>query len=150
MNYEIKTIQEVEADGRVLIVWDYTCTVYLEYQSVRPFVQIGSPPHPFSRKRVCSHHLEPKGGGNTRLRVRGREEPIRTTGEKAWHSVYFVVLMVAGSYKNGTVSYQLTDGGRAGRKVFLGMLLLNMNMCDRGGALYSVKPQSNNVCILRK
>ncbi len=35
--------------------------------------------------------LEPKGGGggNTRLRVRG--EPIRTTEEKAWHSVYSVL-----------------------------------------------------------
>jgi hypothetical protein len=30
-------------------------------------------------------------GGNTRLRVMGRWEPIRTTGEKAWHSVYSVL-----------------------------------------------------------
>jgi hypothetical protein len=29
-------------------------------------------------------------GGNTRLRVRGQGEPIRTTGEKACHSVYSV------------------------------------------------------------
>jgi hypothetical protein len=32
-----------------------------------------------------------KRGSNTRLRVRGRGEPIRTTGEKAWHSDYFVI-----------------------------------------------------------
>ncbi len=44
------------------------------------------PPAP-SRKRVCR---PPWGGGNTRLRVRRREEPIRTTGETAWHSVYSV------------------------------------------------------------
>ncbi len=31
-------------------------------------------------------------GGNTRLQVRGRGEPILTTGEKAWHSVYSVVV----------------------------------------------------------
>jgi hypothetical protein len=30
------------------------------------------------------------GGSNTHLLVRGRPEPIRTTGEKAWHSVYSV------------------------------------------------------------
>ncbi len=35
--------------------------------------------------------LEPSGG-NTRLKVRGRGEPIRTTEEKAWHSVYSVTL----------------------------------------------------------
>ncbi len=81
-----------------------------------------APPVPFSRKRVCPLPVEPKVGGNTRLRVRGGGEPIQTTGEKAWHSVYSVVLMVAGSYKNyqkGAVSYQLTDGGRAaGGKCF--------------------------------
>ncbi len=31
-----------------------------------------------------------KGSEHTRLRVRGWAHPIRTTGEKAWHSVYFV------------------------------------------------------------
>jgi hypothetical protein len=35
--------------------------------------------------------LDPKGGGNTRLRVRWWGKPIRTTGEKAWHSVYSMV-----------------------------------------------------------
>jgi hypothetical protein len=35
--------------------------------------------------------LDPKGGGDTRLRVRRRlGGQIRTTGEKAWHSVYSV------------------------------------------------------------
>ncbi len=68
--------------------------LYLEYQTVCPFVQIGSP-HPLSRKRVCHGSPLPlwnqKVGGNTRQGVRGRGEPIRTTGEKAWHSVYSVV-----------------------------------------------------------
>ncbi len=32
------------------------------------------------------------GGGDTLLRVIGRGEPFRTTGEKAWHSVYSVRL----------------------------------------------------------
>ncbi len=36
---------------------------------------------------VSPPRLGTKGGGNTRLRVRVLEEPIRTTGEKAWHSV---------------------------------------------------------------
>ncbi len=65
----------------------YIC-VYLEYQSVCPFVRIGSPP--LSRKQVCPP-LGTKGReDNTRLRVRGWGEPIWTTGEKAWHSVYSV------------------------------------------------------------
>ncbi len=65
--------------------------LYLEYQSVFPFVRNGFP-LPLSRKRVC-----PPRGGNTRLRVRGPGgggvggEPIQTTGEKAWLSVYSVV-----------------------------------------------------------
>ncbi len=64
------------------------------YQSVCPFVRIGSPP-PLSHKRVCvPPPLGTKWGGqapgNTRLRVRGRGVPIRTSGEKALHSVYSV------------------------------------------------------------
>jgi hypothetical protein len=57
----------------------YTCT----YQSICPFVRIGST-RPLSHKRVCTPPPPGnKGGGcNTRLRVRGRVEPIRTTGEK--------------------------------------------------------------------
>jgi hypothetical protein len=63
--------------------------LYQEYQSVCPFVQIGSPPTPSPASECCPHlgprgggthslagvshsTLEPKGGGNTRLRVRGR------------------------------------------------------------------------------
>ncbi len=63
----------------------------LEYQSVCPFVRIGSPRAPSTASECVPP--EPKGGGNTRWRVMGlgRGEPIRTTGEKAWHSVYSVV-----------------------------------------------------------
>jgi hypothetical protein len=57
---------------------------YLDYQSVCPIDQIGSPPLP---PASVSPSLE---GSNTRLGVRGRGEPILTTGEKAWHSVYSV------------------------------------------------------------
>jgi hypothetical protein len=42
--------------------------------------------HPITRVSVPSSEIGPKGD-NTRLRVRGRGEPIRTTGEKACHSV---------------------------------------------------------------
>ncbi len=35
------------------------------------------------------------GEDHTRLRVRGRGEPIRTTGKKAWHSVYILYAMYA-------------------------------------------------------
>jgi hypothetical protein len=49
-----------------------------------------APPPPLPARK-CAPPLEPKGGSNTRLRVRGRGEPIRTTGEKAWHSDYFVI-----------------------------------------------------------
>ncbi len=59
--------------------------VYLECQSVCPFVRIGSPPPSF-RNRVLSPTLEQKkggGGGHTRLRGEGTWEPIRTTGEES-------------------------------------------------------------------
>ncbi len=62
----------------------------IEYQSVCPFVRIGFP-GPLSRKRVCPPPPETKGRKNTRWRVRGLGEQIRTTGEKAWHTVYSVV-----------------------------------------------------------
>ncbi len=39
-------------------------TYYLEYHSVCPLVEIGTPP-PLSRKRVCHPPPEPKGGGGT-------------------------------------------------------------------------------------
>jgi hypothetical protein len=55
------------------------------YSVVCPFSRIGSP-RPLSRKRVCPPQ-EPKGGGAT-FSGGWREggEPVRTTGEKAWHS----------------------------------------------------------------
>ncbi len=59
-----------------------TSVEWLFYTST--FERFGSP-LPLSRKRVCLP-MEPKGGGNTRLRVRERGEPIRTSREKPWHS----------------------------------------------------------------
>jgi hypothetical protein len=44
-------------------------------------------PHPLTRRLVYPPLLF-LGGGHTRLQVRGWGEPIWTTGEKAWHSVY--------------------------------------------------------------
>jgi hypothetical protein len=61
----------------------------LKYHIVCPFVTIGSPrPPPPSE---CVSPLGTiDGEGNTRLRVMGWGEPMRTTGEKAWRSVYSV------------------------------------------------------------
>ncbi len=64
--------------------------VYIEYQSVCPFVGNGSL-YLLPRKRVCLSPLGPKEGrSNTPMRLRGWGDPIRTTGKKAWHSVYSV------------------------------------------------------------
>ncbi len=62
--------------------------LYIEYQSVCPFVRIGSPGPPLPLASVSPPPVS-KGGGAT-LRVRGWGGPVRTIGEKAWHSVYFV------------------------------------------------------------
>ncbi len=56
-------------------------------------------PECLSRKRECLP-LGPRGGGNTSLRMRVWGEPILTTGQKAWHSVYFVV-GIEGGGKSG-------------------------------------------------
>ncbi len=57
------------------------------HKRVSPFVLIGSP-RPLSPQASVSPPPGNKEGGNTRLQVRGRGEPIQATGEKAWHSVY--------------------------------------------------------------
>ncbi len=64
--------------GRVIML-------YIEYHSVCPLVRIGSP-RPISRKRVCP----PRNQGATLDCGWGVADAIRTTGEKAWHSVYSV------------------------------------------------------------
>jgi hypothetical protein len=64
--------------------------VYIEYQSVCPFVGIGSP-HTISHNRVCPFPWTQGGRSNTPLRVRRWVDPIRTTGKKGWHSVYSVL-----------------------------------------------------------
>jgi hypothetical protein len=56
-------------------------------------------------------------------------------------------LLVSGSYQNyhneaATVSNQLTDVGRRGEESVLGVSV-NLFMCDRGAALYSV----HDTCI---
>jgi hypothetical protein len=70
--------------------------IYLEYHSVCPLVRIGTrPPTPLPQASVyhllvhhwCVPHPGTKGGDN---RLRGGGVPIRTTGEKALHSVYSV------------------------------------------------------------
>ncbi len=63
--------------------------LYIKYQSICPFVRLAPPP-PLSRKRVCPPPLWNQGGHP--LAVEGTGEPIRTTGEKAWRSVYSVVV----------------------------------------------------------
>jgi hypothetical protein len=62
--------------------------LYIIYQSVCPFVEIGTPP--LRRKHVSP--LGPKRGSNTCLRVRGWEDLIWTTGKKEFciYSVLFI------------------------------------------------------------
>ncbi len=52
-------------------------------------------PNRLSQTPLPQASVSPPGakgvGDNTRLRVRGHGEPIRTTGEKVRHSVYSVV-----------------------------------------------------------
>ncbi len=48
-------------------------------------------PTPLSRERMLLPPLDPRAE-HTRFRVRRWEVPIRTTGEKAQHSVYSVIL----------------------------------------------------------
>ncbi len=57
---------------------------YMEYQSVCPFVCIGSPPPP---QVTVAPPLRSGGGGHTRLRGRVWEDPIKTTGQTLWCSV---------------------------------------------------------------
>jgi hypothetical protein len=71
--------------------------VNIEYQSVFPFVGIGSPTaHPLPRKQVCLHYsLRPGGGGAIfAWRVREWGDPIRTIGRKVRHSVNSVIVLV--------------------------------------------------------
>jgi hypothetical protein len=68
--------------------------LYIENQSVCPFVRIDSPPPPLPQ---ASESAPPppwnqRGGGQHSLAGEGRGEPIRTTGEKAWHSIYSMVI----------------------------------------------------------
>jgi hypothetical protein len=58
-----------------------------------PSSELATPPHPLSRKRVCPPPPEPKGEQHS-LAVEGAGEPIRTIGEKAWHSVRSMLVMV--------------------------------------------------------
>jgi hypothetical protein len=62
---------------------------YIEYQSVCPFVGIGPLTPLLTSERVS---LGPKGGGATLACGRGGAggDQIRTTGQKARHSVYTV------------------------------------------------------------
>ncbi len=57
-----------------------------------------APPPPLPHARVCPP-LEQKGGGQHSLVGEGKGEPIRTTGEKAWHYVYYVVITQKYIYK---------------------------------------------------
>ncbi len=69
--------------------WD-PATEYTECQGFSPVVIIGSP-RTFTCKRVLPPTpLVPGGGGHTRLRERGRGEPVRTKGQTPWCSRYTV------------------------------------------------------------
>jgi hypothetical protein len=65
----------------------------IEYHSVCPGADPSSelgPPTPCDASEFV-HPPRNQRGGNTRLRVRGWADPIRTTGEKAWHCIYSVL-----------------------------------------------------------
>ncbi len=63
--------------------------VYIEYQSVCIFVGIGPPPP------IPSSPIPKRGGEEHSLAdERGVGDPIRTTGQKAWHSIVSVALMI--------------------------------------------------------
>jgi hypothetical protein len=68
--------------------------LYLEYHSVCPLVRIGSALS-LSRKRVCPPLRKQGGSATLACGERGWADPIRTTGEKAWHSVYSVPPLVS-------------------------------------------------------
>jgi hypothetical protein len=53
------------------------------------------PPHPLDRRRarVCPP-FAPGGGGQTRLREKGWEVPIRTRGQTLWYSMYMFMYFV--------------------------------------------------------
>ncbi len=65
--------------GKFATQSDYTIPRVPECMSLRPNWLL-TPPPPASE---CVPPLEPKGGGNTHLRVIGQGKPIRTTGEKS-------------------------------------------------------------------
>jgi hypothetical protein len=57
--------------------------LYKEHHSVCPLVEIGTPPTPFPQAIVPSPPPGLKGGGRTRLRLRGGGVPVPTTEKKA-------------------------------------------------------------------
>ncbi len=64
--------KEEEVKEDYVVVGLYS-TKYLEYQSICPSSELALPPSP---ARACVPPLEPKGGGNFRLSVRGRGSQI--------------------------------------------------------------------------
>jgi hypothetical protein len=55
--------------------WQHKVLIYIEHHSVCPLVGIGTPPHPFSHKRVCPPPPDQRVGGHTRLRLKGWGSP---------------------------------------------------------------------------
>jgi hypothetical protein len=64
--------------------------VYLEYQVVCPFVATGSSPSLPSEASVSPSLDATVEGDEHPLPDEEVEDPIQTTGQKTWHSVYFV------------------------------------------------------------
>jgi hypothetical protein len=65
-------IQEQEKLGKILC-FNHKVHIYLEYHSVCPLVQIGTPT--ISPEIDCVSPRNPRGGGHTRQRVRGSGGP---------------------------------------------------------------------------
>ncbi len=82
---------------KVTVALQYT-VLYIEYQSVCPFVGVGSH-HPLPRMRVCltrkQHSL-------------GVRDSIRTIGQKAWHSIYTVLCGIDGFIREKKYTFCFT------------------------------------------
>ncbi len=76
--------------------WEYT-----ECQAFSPVVRIGSPPHP--QASVATSPLWFRGG-HTRLRKRGRGEPIQTKGQTLWCSSIIPLRMAPPGHGTALVS----------------------------------------------
>ncbi len=86
LNLRIRGLHYIGNSKLFIVLVEGLC--YLEYHCVCPFVRIGSPPPPLPQANV---YLPPPPPGTKW--GEGGISRLRTTGEKAWHSVYSVIVL---------------------------------------------------------